>query len=391
MGAAFLKHLRAPQVAVVLAFVLSAVSCGGKGPPPPPPGWVLIQIPPASQTVPIGWTAAFAVTAAGPNLTYQWTKNGAEISGATSSSYTTPTVSSVDSGTQYAVTVTSDAQVSETSTAATLTAGPRAPATGDVRYLLWEQGGPYNPNAPIGGGQLGQGNFHGPNVLGTPLSILTGPPGAGIPCVWTFSYLGLPTSMNGEYATVYDEAPSTSWQSYLASLDQPNIVLISMDLESVCGEIGVSYMQATAGGFDYKLEEVAASGVNAAIAADASASRIVTAVTFDSQANGDSYANEWLLVSYGWQGDTSGGYDSQTAFVPNGQLPYNQAATWASEGYFVTAFGGNYATGYLMVAMRQKGDTMPRRICELGGSCSGPPDNAFSSVVVYLGGMVTEQ
>jgi len=380
-------------VAVLLASVLSIVDCGGKGSPPPPPGWVLIQVPPASQTVPIGWTATFTVTAAGPNLTYQWSKNGAEISGATSSSYTTPTVSSSDSGTQYSVTVTSDAQVSETSTAATLTAGPRAPATGDVRYLLWEQGGPYSPNANINVGQLGQGSFHGPNLLGSPLSMFWGTSPPGVPCIWSFNYLGVPTSMNGEYATVYDEAPSTGWQSYLASLDQPNIVLTSMDLESVCLNIAVSYVQVTAGGFDYKLEEVPASGVSAAIAADASASRIVTAVTYDTTT--DSTANEWILVSYGWQGDTSGGYDSQAASIPptnqGALLPYNQAATWASQGYFVTAFGGNYATGYLMVAMRQKGDTMPRRICALGGSCSGPPDNAFSSIVAWLGGLVTEQ
>jgi len=387
----FVRRALATLVILLAGFVWIA-SCGGKG-SPPPSGWVLIQAQPASQTVPIGWTATFTVTAGGPNLTYQWTKNGAEISGATSSSYTTPAVSSADSGTQYAVTVTSDAQVSESSNVATLTAGPRAPAAGDVRYLLWEQGGPYSPNANINVGQLGQGSFHSPNLLGSPLQMLSGSPGAGIPCVWDFNYLAVPTSMNGEYTAVYDEAPSTSWQSYLASLDEPGVVLTSMDLESVCGEIGVSYMQVAAGGFDYKLEEVPASGVNAAIAADASASRIVTGVTYDTTT--DSTANEWILVSYGWQGDTSGGYDSQAAFIPptnqGALLPYNQAATWASQGYFVTAFGGNYATGYLMVAMRQKGDTMPRRVCAMGGPCSGPADNAFSSIVAWLGGFVTEQ
>src|SRR5580658_8211489 len=49
---------------------------------------------PASQTVMVGQTATFTVTASGSGpLTYQWYKNGVAISGATSSTYTTsPTV-----------------------------------------------------------------------------------------------------------------------------------------------------------------------------------------------------------------------------------------------------------------------------------------------------------
>ncbi len=50
-----------------------------------------ITTPPANQTVIAGQTASFSVVAAGTApLSYQWQKNGANIAGATSSSYTTP-------------------------------------------------------------------------------------------------------------------------------------------------------------------------------------------------------------------------------------------------------------------------------------------------------------
>ena len=54
-----------------------------------------ITTQPASQTVTAGQTATFTVTATGTApLSYQWQKNGAAISGATSSSYTTPATTS---------------------------------------------------------------------------------------------------------------------------------------------------------------------------------------------------------------------------------------------------------------------------------------------------------
>src|ERR1700758_5830485 len=49
-----------------------------------------ITTQPANQTVMAGQTATFTIVATGTApLTYQWQKNGANIAGATSSSYTT--------------------------------------------------------------------------------------------------------------------------------------------------------------------------------------------------------------------------------------------------------------------------------------------------------------
>src|SRR5712664_2586567 len=80
-----------------------------------------ITTQPASQTVTAGQTPSFSVAATGTvPLSYQWRKNGTAISGATSSSYTTPATTSADNGAQFTVVVTNTAG-SVTSSAATLT------------------------------------------------------------------------------------------------------------------------------------------------------------------------------------------------------------------------------------------------------------------------------
>ncbi len=80
-----------------------------------------IAAQPQNAQVATGQMATFSVTAAGTGpLAYQWRKNAAAISGATSSSYTTPPVTVADSGSSYSVVVT-NAQGSVTSGDAILT------------------------------------------------------------------------------------------------------------------------------------------------------------------------------------------------------------------------------------------------------------------------------
>ncbi len=87
-----------------------------------------ITTQPANQTVAAGQTASFTVVAGGTApLSYQWQKNGANIAGATSASYTTPVTTTADSGSTFAAVVSNTAGT-VTSAAATLTVSAAAVA-----------------------------------------------------------------------------------------------------------------------------------------------------------------------------------------------------------------------------------------------------------------------
>lgn len=82
-----------------------------------PPG---ITTQPINQTVTAGQVAIFSVAVSGTApLAYQWQKNGVNIGGATSSSYTTPATTTSDNGSTFDVVVSNPAG-SATSTSATL-------------------------------------------------------------------------------------------------------------------------------------------------------------------------------------------------------------------------------------------------------------------------------
>lgn len=106
--------------------VLIACGGGGGGQPPTPAVAPTISTQPANQSVMEGATATFSVTAAGTApLTYQWKKGATAITGATTSSYTTPATVAGDNGASFTVTISNSAG-SVTSNAATLTVAPLA-------------------------------------------------------------------------------------------------------------------------------------------------------------------------------------------------------------------------------------------------------------------------
>jgi hypothetical protein len=87
-----------------------------------------VSTQPASLSVTVGQTATFSVVASGTApLSYQWQKNGANITGATSASYTTPATTSADNGSTFQVVVT-NSKGSATSNAVTLSVTPAAVA-----------------------------------------------------------------------------------------------------------------------------------------------------------------------------------------------------------------------------------------------------------------------
>ncbi|HEX9082320.1 MAG TPA: putative Ig domain-containing protein, partial [Holophagaceae bacterium] len=81
-----------------------------------------ITTDPANVTASLGDAATFTVVATGASaLSYQWSKNGTPLTGATGASFTTPALALTDSGATYQVVVTDAYGTQATSGTATLT------------------------------------------------------------------------------------------------------------------------------------------------------------------------------------------------------------------------------------------------------------------------------
>src|SRR5919109_384593 len=123
------QHKRTVGAMLTVAFLgLILSGCGGSSSNSSNISVPTIMTEPSSETVAAGQTATFTVTANGGGpLSYQWLKNGTDISGATAASYTTPSTESSDDGSEYSVVVSNSAG-SVTSSIATLTVGAVAVA-----------------------------------------------------------------------------------------------------------------------------------------------------------------------------------------------------------------------------------------------------------------------
>ncbi len=129
--------LRSHLFSLIGTTCLVLAACGGSGdaPPPPvagasgPPPAVAPAITqqPADLSVATGQPASFTVAASGTApLAYQWQRNGADIAGATATTYSLATTVLTDSGATFRAVVTNVAG-SATSVAATLTVTSAAP------------------------------------------------------------------------------------------------------------------------------------------------------------------------------------------------------------------------------------------------------------------------
>jgi PQQ enzyme repeat len=99
-----------------------------------------ITTQPISQTVAVGQSATFSITATGSGpLRYQWKKGTTSIPGATAASYTTTATTASDNGLQFSVVVSGAAKIVATSSIVTLAV---VPATDALTY--------HNDNARTG-------------------------------------------------------------------------------------------------------------------------------------------------------------------------------------------------------------------------------------------------
>jgi hypothetical protein len=105
------------------------------------PANINITSAPASATVTEGWAASFSVAATTdsqvPIISYQWKRNGVDIPGANSSTYTTPILSQANNNDKYTVVVNAPGATATTTAAANLTVQPGVVSTGFLRYEAW--------------------------------------------------------------------------------------------------------------------------------------------------------------------------------------------------------------------------------------------------------------
>jgi len=132
-------HLLRAAARVTVAVACAAIlGCGGddggsvNATPTPTPVEIIVQ--PQDQTVTTGSSATFSVQFSGPPLSFNWTKGGEDIPGATSLTYTTPPAVPSDDGLTYGArwVFPSSRPVVQYSRMATLTVVPPVPAVPGV-------------------------------------------------------------------------------------------------------------------------------------------------------------------------------------------------------------------------------------------------------------------
>jgi hypothetical protein len=337
---------------------------------------------PVDQSIPMGLTATFSVTATGSSLQYQWAKNGAAIAGATSSTYTTPATTFADTGANFSVTV-SNSVGAVASNAASMTVTARAPMVGDLRFQQVDA-----PSTVNGWGNAGVGlstNLLGRSAqdffpsIGTPFYVGSDgncgvtPVTDGTGCTWFFTEV--PFTVSSSNPTLLAGYGSDSFDNFQADLQDPAwpsfgngaspasaaSVINSLDLEPANVLFAVAWIQSShASGFELVQNTVTAANLPAAANQEGASSRVITAISNN--------AGQITYFSYAWQADTATLYETQVVTTSPTDAP-TAAASLAAQGFIITATGLADSSGnVLLVGTRVQGDTMARPFVATQGS-----------------------
>jgi hypothetical protein len=357
-----------------------------------------ITMQPADQSVPMGLSASYSVTATGSSLQYQWAKNGAAIAGATGTAYVTPPTAFTDTGASFSVTVSNSAGTMASS-AALLTVTARAPAAGDLRFQQVDASttvnGWGNAGAGISTDLPGRSAMSFSPSLGTPFYVGasadcgTPPTMNGMGCSWFFSETPVaePASaaalIAGYGADFYDsfqadlQSPTSTLLSFGNGVTavSPESVITSLDLEPASNLFALSWVQTapsssamssaqstTQTSFVMEQNNVAPADLQAAATADGAAGRVITAISN----NGGTVT----YFAYAWQADTTTLYETKVAIASTVDAAAG-AASLAAEGYIITATGQADNTGNIyIVGTRVQGDTLARPFVAAQGSAA---------------------
>lgn len=342
---------------------------------------------PVDQSVPMGLSATYSVTATGSSLQYRWAKNAEVIAGATSSTYATPATAFSDTGATFTVTVSnSDGTIS--SNAASLTVTARAPMAGDLRFQQVDAASTVNGwgNAGVGlsTGIAGRGAASYSSSLGSPLyfgseNCGTPPTLDGVGCAWFYTEVPLAASSgNSPLIAGYAGDFYNDFEADLQSATTPPLgfgngvsavssasVITSLDLDPANDLFGISWVQlgqpngtsasvqsVQQSAFVMEQNTLAPADLQYAATLEGAASRIITAISVNGSAV--------TYFAYAWQADTATVYETQVATASTAQAP-TAAASLAAQGYIITAIGpADYLGNLYLVGTRVQGDTMAR-------------------------------
>lgn len=224
--------------------------------------------------------------------------------------------------------------------------------------------------------QLGDEGFTTwPKYYGTPLELGNGLCGSSIgdptDCAWGYT-------VNAVSATGFSNVQKyssdvltnlVSDKDFLAT----DSVVHSLDIEAANNVFATAATStSTSSGFHSRLDHVALADISATVSEAGEAGLVVTALSLDSSSTA-------YVLSYSWDQDTDSIYDEVVKSVTYDSLE-TIAQQLASQGYVISAFGGNQSNGFYLVGTRLQGSTTPRSIVAytVSGSAA-PPASDFAS------------